>query len=527
MSTFRIAGGRARWAIALVSVFALLLASPGSAGPLTATSPVAVSSETASPLAACTEDDVENQPGTNFANSEVEPWVDVNPANANNIVGTWQQDRWSNGGSRGNLVGVSFDGGASWQMVTQTKSSACTEGPSEFTRASDPWVSFSPNGDAYLMTLAVGTPPTATALPDLDAMIVSKSTNGGLSWSEPVELIRDERPTVFNDKNTITADPNDSNFVYAVWDRLEFPNERASRQASENALGFRGPTFFARTTDGGATWEEARQIFDAGRINQTIGNQIAVLPDDGTFDGELVNIFNLIVNFREGRIFRGGRFRAAVIRSDDNGATWSSDPIIIDEMRPVTTREPQEGTAVRDGNIIPDIAVDPATGKLYAVWMDARFSGGSHNDIAFSMSSDGGLNWSAPVKVNQTPDELAGNTGHAFTASVHVAADGTVGVSYYDFRNQDPATDASETEHFIVHCHAPSGLAASGCTDEGGWSETTVTDASFDLLKAPNAGGLFLGDYVGLSNVGNSFSPFFTQSNSDADPATEYYSAVG
>ena len=35
------------------------------------------------------------QTGTVFRNAEVEPWVDVNLADANNLVGNWQQDRWS------------------------------------------------------------------------------------------------------------------------------------------------------------------------------------------------------------------------------------------------------------------------------------------------------------------------------------------------------------------------------------------------------------------------------------------------
>ena len=54
---------------------------------------------------------------------------------------------------------------------------------------------------------------------------------------------------------------------------------------------------------------------------------------------------------------------------------------------------------VRTGDIIPDFAVDRSSGALYAVWQDSRFSGGSHDDIAFSRSTDGGNTWSAPVKV--------------------------------------------------------------------------------------------------------------------------------
>lgn len=520
--SLRSAGPRAVRTLVLLASLSLLLAVPAAAVPFEASEPVAVSSETASPLPVdC--DDFEDQDGEVFLNSEVEPWVDVNPGDPDHLVATWQQDRWSNGGSRGNLVAVSQDGGGSWgEIVTQTNSSICTGGPEEYLRASDPWVSFSPDGTVYLMTLAVGDFDGAS-LPPLDAMLVSRSDDGGETWSQPVELIRDEEATIFNDKNTLTADPNDSAFVYAIWDRLEIPREEADAVAFENTVGFRGPTWFARTTDGGESWEEARQIFDPGQENQTIGNQIAVLPDDGDFDGELVNIFNWIVNFREGRFVRGGQFRATVIRSGDHGETWSQ-PIVIDQMRPVTPREPEDGRAIRAGDIIPDIAVDRDTGTLYAVWMDARFSGGDHNDIAFSMSEDGGLTWSAPVKVNRTPEGLQGAAGNAFTASVHVAADGTVGVSYFDFTNHEPDNDVSETDHFIVHCHDLSMTDPDRCVD--GWSLTRVTDDPFDLLQAPDAGGLFLGDYVGLTNVGGAFLPVFTQSNSESDPATEYSSIV-
>ena len=33
------------------------------------------------------------------------------------MVGIWQQDRWSNGGSRGLVAGVTTTGGASWTIV--------------------------------------------------------------------------------------------------------------------------------------------------------------------------------------------------------------------------------------------------------------------------------------------------------------------------------------------------------------------------------------------------------------------------
>ena len=94
--------------------------------------------------------------------------------------------------------------------------------------------------------------------------------------------------------------------------------------------------------------------------------------------------------------------------------------------------------------------MDSATGALYVVWSDARFSGRAHDDVALSRSTDGGLTWSAPVKVNQTTNNAA-----AFTPSVHVAGDGTVAVTYYDFRNNTPVAGAL-TDYWIAHCHAGS-----------------------------------------------------------------------
>ena len=63
------------------------------------------------------------QTGDNYPNSEVEPYVAVNPDNGANLIGAWQQDRWSNGGSRGNVVGFSNDGGTTWTKVPDTKNS--------------------------------------------------------------------------------------------------------------------------------------------------------------------------------------------------------------------------------------------------------------------------------------------------------------------------------------------------------------------------------------------------------------------
>src|SRR5918995_4517176 len=115
-----------------------------------ATGPLTQVSDT-SPFAGCTADDVGSQTGTVFPDSEVEPWIDVNPTNQDNIVGMWQADRWSNGGARGHVVGVSMNGGTSWTQVVLPKVTVCSgsgtpETPRNYERTTDPWISFGPDG---------------------------------------------------------------------------------------------------------------------------------------------------------------------------------------------------------------------------------------------------------------------------------------------------------------------------------------------------------------------------------------------
>ena len=384
-------------ATAVLLAFAL----PGQATLLSGSVPKKASG--GDPFAGCNTDAGQFAGATVFGGTEVEPWVDVNPTNTDNIVATWQQDRWSDGGSRG-LV------------------SACSGSPT-WIRASDPWLSFAPNGVLYHISLST-TGGITNRFPD-SAILVSRSTDGGKTWSDPTTLKQDAGPNILNDKESITADPNSSSFVYGVWDRLLNAGGSPSTESFENAIGFRGPAWFSRTTNGGTSWEPARIIFDPGQENQTIGNQIVVSPD-----GTLFDFFDLIQNFGSPS---GRTFNVDFIKSTDHGATWSG-AVRVDKINRVQVRDPDTGQRVRTEDFAPEVAVDPSNGNLYAVWQDSRFSGGTRADAAFSMSTNGGASWSPTIKVNANSAGTA-----AFNPSVHVLADGTVGLGFYDFRNNTSA----------------------------------------------------------------------------------------
>src|SRR5262245_3933752 len=405
------------------------------------------------------------QTGNNYPNAEVEPYVSVNPRNGDHIVGVWQQDRWSNGGSNGLMTGVSRDGGRSWTR-TFAHFSRCAGGNQanggDYERASDPWVSFARNGTVHQINLSFD---------DTDgnqAVLASRSLNGGDTWSEPVTLQRDTSLDVALDKEAITADPHDSRFVYAVWDRLSGLNCTNPNDAF-------GPTFFSRSTDGGKSWEPARIAFDPGPNAQTIGNEIVVAPN-----GDLFNMFTYIPVHAANCDPNPAPLFVAVIRSTDRGATWSK-PVVVNSLGTIGIRDPKTHEPVRTGDIIPQMSVDRETGVLYVVWQDARFSGGQRDGIAFSRSADSGQTWSAPTQVNKATNV------QAFTASINVTEDGTIGVTFYDFRNDtaDPAVLLTTTW-----------LALSR---DGGqsWHEKRVA-TPFDMRTAPVARGFFTGDYEGL-----------------------------
>jgi hypothetical protein len=448
--------------------------------------------------------------GTNYPSAEVEPWLAVNPSNPGQMLAVWQQDRWSDGGAGGDRAAYTTNGGTTWTQ-TAAAFSHCTGGNAanngDYDRATDPWATIAPDGTAYAISLSLAfenfTP---------HEVAVARSTNGGATWSSPVTLRKDTSRTIGNDKESITADPGDSRFVYAIWDRIVAPNEKARGVQTDHTRASYGPTWLARTTNGGASWETARKIYDPaddgpgqGRNDQTIGNQIVVLPN-----GTLVDAFSWIHNDNAGH--RKG-LKIGLIRSFDKGATWEQHATLVAQDLTAGVNDPTTGAPLRTSDELPAFAVDRSSnsstrGNLYAVWQDARFNGGNYDEIVFSRSTDGGSNWSAPKRIS-TP------TGKpAFTPAIAVSSNGTIGVVHYDVR-QDTSAGPLPTDVWIT------------TSSNGGatWSEQHVS-GPFDMTNAPDAGGYFTGDYMGLVAAGTAFHPLWAAAGAVKNDTDVYTATV-
>jgi len=428
----------------------------------------------------------------NFPNTRVEPYVAVNPASPQQMIGVWQQDRWDSGGARGVVAGYSSDSGATWGQVALPLSH-CAPGGLPTERASDPWVSIGPDGIAYVSSISFSfdTPPLASAV------ATATSSDGGKTWQNVTVIQQDSLDVTLNDKETVTADPTKPGTAYVVWDR--------------QVAGQGSPAWFSKTVNGGVSWSAGQIIVPTAQGEFTHSNQVVVDPKTGALYDFYIHVPRNSPNFF-----------ATFIKSTDGGNTWSSPQMIAQEFT-LNVTSPATGELIRAGEDDGDrmlarlhgygsdaarnepiragtscVGIDPVTGQLYFIWEDARFSGMAYNEVAIVTSSDGGATWSTPARVNPPTG------GVKLTPSVQVNGNGVVAVTYYDFRNFTNQTDTLPTDCWIIFS-INGGVSFQGEQHVAG---------SFNMLAAPfDDGGFFLGDYEAIAWIGNSFVSFFVQTN--------------
>src|SRR5437773_2717267 len=225
-----------------------------------------------------------------------EPVVAVNPVRPSNIVAAWIQGPFQN-----IVAAASFDGGQTWQRVP-VPLTTCAGG--QFLIAGDVWLSFAPDGILYGIALAGNA--LSAVLPE-----VLKSTDGGLQWtaSVPPGSSNIDPPA---DHPSITADPTNASFVYAIWDGSKSPHS--------------GAAVFSRTTNGGSTWETPRAIVEAPSQSFIQFSQILVLPN-----GTLIDLYEFYAQQPNGPITQTS---LQLMRSADHGQSWST-PVDAIAMTPL------------------------------------------------------------------------------------------------------------------------------------------------------------------------------------------------
>ncbi|ANS62362.1 BNR/Asp-box repeat-containing protein [Streptomyces lincolnensis] len=442
-------------------------AAAGESGP----DPVRLSG--ASPFAGCAPGGLDGK----MADGAIEPQLAADPGDSHRIAAVWPQDR-----QRGLVLAVTRNGGKSWKRTVVPNLTRCSGGRHDY--VDQPAVTYTGDG-ALLVTGGL-----SMADGSASAGMSVRSDDGGRTWTRPAVIMKETDPSQGGvASGPAVADPRDANVLYVVTPR--FPAQARSHNDA----------WISRSTDGGRNWQPPTQAVDSGDQHLASGHRLTVL-DDGT----LVNVYSL-VRFGEGPITN--RLTLQAVRSTDGGRTWSAPVKVADLRTKWLFQDPESGEQVsHTTSLLSDTAVDRRTGRILVAWQDARFSDGAADAVALAASDDGGRTWSAPVKVNRTPTGIPLPNQQAFTVALDVAGDGTVGVSYTDFRHNDAGTPLL-TDRWLARCRPQqSDCAGSSAT----WRETRLTPTPFDMRRAPripdeaSPRGYFLGEQMGLVATGHRFT---------------------
>jgi hypothetical protein len=382
------------------------------------------------------------------------------------IVAAGQLGRFFGGGASGIGVSTSTNNGASWTgRVLPGITTFAGAGP--YNAATDPSVAYDARHNVWLVsTLALVSTSGGTSG---EAVLTSRSTNGGLTWGNPVNTAVAGRGQDF-DKNWIVCDNTPTSPFYGS----------CYTQFDDFGHGNLLKMYYSR--DGGLTWT-------AGKTPRAgvIGGQPLVLPN-GNVVVPLDNAFATALGYT----------------ISTNGGVRFGQAFLITPI----------SAAVDPGNIrsgpLPSAEIS-GDGRIYVVWEDCRFragcpAAGTPNDLVYVTSTNGST-WSAvqriPIDpVTSTVDHFIPGVGvdrGTSGASIHV------GVTYYFYPN---------TNCTLATCQLAVGYISSA---NGGssWSAPTQLAGPMTMSWIPDTSqGRMVGDYISTSFGSDGLAhPVFTVAN--------------
>ena len=378
-------------------------------------------------------------------NDPNETSICINPKNPYQMVAGANNDNYY----------YSSDGGVTWKSGVLTSSYGVW---------GDPVVIADTAGSFYFFHLSV---PTWSQW--LDRIVCQKSVNGGQTWNDGSFI--GLNGTKDQDKEWVAVNPL-NNELYACWTQFDEYNS-TNLLDSSNIL-------FSRSLNGGATWSMAK------RINYKAGD---CLDMDNTVEGAVPAVGP------NGEIYVSwaGPQGLVFTKSTDGGVSWPENNLVISDI-PGGWDFAIPGIYRANGMPVTccDLSSGPYRGTIYINWSDQR-NGEDDTDIWIVKSTDGGMSWSVPKRVNDDP---AGRQ-QFFTWMTVDQVTGFVYTVFYDRRNhQDNLTDV-----FMA------------VSKDGG--ETFINFKVSETPFNPNS-AIFFGDYTNIAAHNNIVRPIWTRLHNDA-----------
>jgi len=375
-----------------------------------------------------------------------EPTVAANPNNPMSIVAASHAYGLPNGFAQ---FGVyrSTNGG-------NTFTSSLLPLPAGFDFTSDPVIDADLHNRYLLAGIAV-----KQVNPEEASIIVYRSVDDGQTFSNAVIVSDLVGNGIFDDKEFLAFDktptsPFEGN-AYISYTR--FTNNENNSQI-----------LLQRSTDGGITWNPAVPITPVlAGLPFVQGSNVQVGPNGEVYVAWVQGDFN-------NALFQ-------IRRSVDGGVTFGPTVTVSPIVRVpffLTPKVPQWAFRIPT---FAFLAVDTSGcfgsanfARVYAVWQDFRTS---NAHILMSFSDDGGVTWSTPSRVDNSPE----NTQNFFPFVTVSACSGTCSVIYYTNRVSSPLLDV---------------FAAVSIDGGTTFTNSRITDVSSNPNGTFGNPATFIGDYI-------------------------------
>lgn len=286
----------------------------------------------------------------------------------------------------------------------------------------------------------------------INRVVCHRKDNLSAPWTMESSAVYDGVNEV--DKEWASYDPV-NNIIYLTW--TFFDDWGSSNPLDSSCI------FLSRSNDGGETWSSPV------RVSEQKGNATG-----GTYSTH--GSYNTTGPAGEVYVAWFGPAGLMFDRSLDQGQTWLPQDVNVTGQH-INWQYSIPGVSL--GVTFPVIACDrsggPNNGNIYITWADKR-NGYNDTDIFLVFSSDGGLTWSSPIRVNDDPPGR-----HQFMPFVTVdQVTGKIWLVFFDRRDY---TD-TRTEVYMA-------LSDNGATS---FTNFKVSESSFVPFNS-----VFFGHYIGLS----------------------------